>query len=152
MQKKLEETRQLVQIIQNSARPSPADQHDGPFTEPSQPVNPRDGLNEDWKREWRHHSAPPNKPTSPATAEDKRIRITLQCDEDRHVTFLVKYNDQLDKVFAAFKTTAAKKGWAANAGALDAVQFEFDGFALVGDKTAKDMGIEDEDIVNVLGL
>lgn len=81
----------------------------------------------------------------------KRIRITLEWGEDQEQTFLFYEKEQLQKLFDAFKKTALAKGWG-DAKALDAVQFKFDEDVLLGDTTADGMGIEDEDVIDVVGL
>lgn len=82
----------------------------------------------------------------------KSLRIMLQCGRNRQIAVDVAPNDPLGKAFKAFGQAAIKNGWMRSPAQLKQLQFVFDEEPLSWDATATKAGLEEDDVVDVLGM
>lgn len=91
----------------------------------------------------------PTQQQQPAQQADEDVpKVLLVCRTQRQgdVKLRLRPGDPLSKLFTVFRASAVKKGWIAGGAEL---RFEFDGDHLSGGETPADLGMEDDDAIEV---
>lgn len=92
-------------------------------------------------------SIPPPRHAAEATAP---LHIMLQCGQGRSLAVTVAPSDTLSVAFDVFSKHAVQAGWMASTG--QSLRFVFDGEPLSGESTVAEAGLEDDDVVDVVGI
>lgn len=74
----------------------------------------------------------------------------MQCGRGRQIPVVALPNKPLQLAFDKLRQEAVKKGWLASDSAQ--LRFMFDGEQLSGDTTVAQAGMEEDDVVDVVGI
>ena len=90
--------------------------------------------------------APPSPVMQSPTEEEHKIQLVVQC-KDHKKTMAMASSKPLQRLFDAWKGFAVGEGWIA---ADTHLRFAFDGDPLKGTETPAELGLEAEDVIEVV--